>query len=271
MQVAVFINDCHLFIGGLCLKHLTNIEDNIDNITVITPNVERTKNFYNWLGFDRITFLSDYEVCQTLNIPSERLDWVKKQYAILNLDKLVDDDVILNVDADVIFNTNIKLTHGSLRKFYIETECYQPYFDSIDDFFNLKKTMPQWDSFISDFMVFDRPYLQEMRESSLAFSDYTEWTLIVDKNTPTSGQYITPAISEYETYGTWMYANHPEIMILDRTNITYGKFENNIKYHKFIPTTENLKQHKNIITLRQTYDTDIDWNLIYPNGWELFK
>jgi hypothetical protein len=268
MKVVVFVNGNHLFISGLCLKYLINLEDNVDSITVITPDVERMKNFYNWVGFNNITFLSDYNVCQTLNIPSERLDWFKKQYAILNLDKLVDDDVILNVDADVIFNTEVKLTDGNHRRFYLETEYYQPYFDTIFDFFNLRKTIPLMDSFISDFMVFDRQYLQEMRESSDAFIDYTKWLLIVNKNTPIEQVH---AISEYETYGTWMYANHPEIMILDRTNNTYGKSEDNHKYCKFIPTTENLVQHKNIIALRGTHDKDINWDLIYPNGWQNFR
>jgi len=272
MKVVIFVNsNNHLFISGLCIKHLQNLQEIIDGIIVVTPQIERLKPFYQWLGFDQITFITDSQICQTLNIPSDQLSWIDKQYAILNLDKIINDEIILNVDADVIFNREIKLTQDATRRFYIETECYQPYFDTIFDFFGLTKSLPQWDSFISDFMIFDSKYLKEMRKSTTAFDNYYNWRVIVDKNTPITGQYKTPAISEYEVYGTWMYANYPEIMILDRTSSTYGKFEDNIKYYKFVPTTENLKQNKNIIPLRQTYDSDIDWNLIYPLGWEFFK
>jgi hypothetical protein len=271
MKTVIFVNSNHLFISGLCLRHLTNLKETIDGIVVITPHVERLESFYHWMGFDQITFLSDSEVCQTLNIPSDRLSWIDKQYAILNLDKLVNDDIILNVDADIIFNTELKLTQDTARRFYIETECYQPYFDTIFDFFGLKKSLPQWDSFISDFMIFDSKYLKEMRKSTTAFDSYYSWKSIVDKNTPTTDQYKIPAISEYEMYGTWLYANYPDVMILDRTSSTYGKFEDNVKYHKFIPSIENLKENKTIIPLRQTYDTDIDWDLIYPKGWQSFK
>jgi hypothetical protein len=268
MQLVIFVNTNHLFISGLCLKHLNNLNETVDGITIITPNIDKVKNFYRWCGIDQISFLSDSKICNILDIPGNSLDWIIKQYAILNLDKIIDSEQIVNIDADIIFNTEVKLTEGNHRRFYLENEYYQPYFDTIFDFFRLKKILPIRDSFISDFMIFDSKLLAEMRASSIAFDNYNNWRSIVDKNMPTNLQYNVPAISEYETYGTWLYANYPELMIFDRTNSTY---EDNNKFHRFTPTPINLEQHKTIISLRQTYDTDIDWSLIYPSGWEFFK
>jgi hypothetical protein len=265
MKVVIFVKQEHFYLSGLCLKHLSNLSEPIENITIITPDKEKLKQFYQWLGIDGITFFSDFEICQKFSITSYRLNWFRKQYVILNLDKLVGEGLILNVDADVIFNAPVKLIKNDQVVFYLESGFYKPYFDTIRDFFGLEKILPEMDSFIADFMLFDSKYLKEMRDDSQIFDSYTSWQEVVDKNTPFNQ---VSAISEYETYGTWMYAKYPNKMNLDKSSPTY---HNMMRYHKFVPTKKNLECNKNILSLRATYDNDIEWDTVYPNGWREFK
>ena len=84
-----------------------------------------------------------------------------------------------------------------------------------------------------------------------------ESTFSIEKNN-TSGNC---AVSEYETYGNWLYFSYPDVMLLEKS-ITY---DNNMKFHKFNPTQENLDANPGIIPMRNTYDFDIDWTPIYPD------
>lgn len=282
MRVVVFVSDYHLFVSGVCIKHLPNLNENVSDITIITPNIERHQKFYTSLGFNNLSYLSDLDVCKRLDIPSCRLSWVDKQYAILNLDRLFDDETVFNIDADVILNRPVKVTNGEQRIFYLESEYYPWYFKTIREFFGLKKSLKGNDSFIADFMVFDKKYLEEMKASSPAFANYQTWRNVIDNNTPSEQDiiewltplpidevYVTPAISEYETYGTWIRANYRNIVILDRSSPTYG---NTADHQTIIPTEEYLAENKSIISMRfSQQDSEQYWQLIYPNLWDKFK
>jgi hypothetical protein len=103
MKVIVFVNpQTHVFVSGLCLKHLHNIQDSVSEIIVITAG-NHVKEFHQHLGFDNITYIDERTVCKTLELPDRRLNSYSKQFAVLHLDKFIDGDTFLNIDADVIF------------------------------------------------------------------------------------------------------------------------------------------------------------------------
>lgn len=264
MHIVMFVANYHTLISGICLRHLNNIKENISGITVVTPDTTKTKEFYHWLGIENINFLEDQEVCDALDISKSGLDWTRKQYAIMNLDRLINDDQILNMDADVIINTPLALTQGKQRYFYLENEYYVPYFDTVRDLFGLQKKLANHESFNSDFMIFDRCFLQEMRDDSKDFRNFESWKKVVDRNTLPGA--VVPATSEYETYGTWLQNKHPEVMIF----VESSTFHDNMKYQRFLPSLKNLQSNPGIIPLRQTYDRELDWNQIYPDGWQQF-
>ena len=252
MKVVIFINSkTHFFVSGLCLQHLRNIQDWVNEVVVITDG-EKIKEFHQHLGFNNITYIAEHTVCRAIGLPGRYLDSHNKQFAILNLDRFIDGDIFLNVDADVIFNQPVKFIFGSERKFYLEQENFKPYFITLEEMCSIKKQIEEDSSFIADFMVFDRTYLEQMRTQSPILKNWSEWNAVAKKHN---------GVSEYETYGNWMYANYPNLMLLEKSNTYYS----NMKYHKFNPTQENLNANPCIIPMRNTYDFDIDWAPIYPD------
>lgn len=256
MTVVIFVNShTHFFISGLCLQHLHNIQDEVSDVVVISAG-EKIKEFHQHLGLDNITYLDERTICRAIGLTSGRLNSYNKQFAILHLDKFIDGDTFLNVDADVIFNQPVKFVFGDQRKFYIEQGNFEPYFSTLESMCGIARQLKSPDSFIADFMIFDRVYLEQLRTQSPALSDWDHW-LLLDKNS-LSGNY---EISEYETYGNWMLTNHSDKMLLEKSNTYYD----NMKFYKFNPTQENLEANPCIIPMRNTYDFDINWAPIYPN------
>jgi hypothetical protein len=256
MKVVVFVNpETHVFVSGLCLKHLHNIQDSVSEIIVITAG-NHVKKFHQHLGFNNITYIDEQTVCKTLELPNRGLDSFSKQFAILHLDKFIDGDTFLNIDADVIFNQPVKFIFEHQRKFYIELDDFKPYYSTLESMCGIKRQLDPPSSFIADFMIFDRIYLEQLRTQSPAVADWNYWVSVEKNNT--SGNC---AVSEYETYGSWLYSSHPDVMLLEKS-ITY---DNSMKFHKFNPTQENLDANPSIIPMRNTYDFDIDWTPIYPD------
>ena len=264
MNIILFVNSNHFYISGLCLRSLVNIQDKIDNIYIITPKIESLRLFHTWLGFRDIQYISDKHICRHLGMSGNRLHWTK-QWAMLNIDRFLEGETFFITDADVIFNTKTQFLHGTKRKFVIEYEYYAPYFNTIKDLTGIEKTLPKKDSFISDFMVFDSRYLRELRNSNNVFADTQTWLQVVERNKHPTDPCI--AFSEYELYGTWLYHHYPECMILEKSKI----YPENDTYYLFQPTQDNLAATPDIIALRNTYDQDIDWQRIYPDGWQNFK
>jgi hypothetical protein len=252
MKVVLFINPkTHVFVSGLCLKYLHNIQDPVSEIIVITAG-NHIKEFHQHLGFDNITYIDERTVCRALNLPGYLLNWNTKKFAILNLDKFIDGDIFLNVDADVLFNQPVQFLFGNKRKFYLEQDDCKAHYDAMKEMCGIERQLSAPNSFIADFMLFDRQYLEQMRAKSPALTNWRDWETIANHHDD---------VSEYVTYGNWLHANYPNVMLLEKSNTYYS----NMKYHKFNPTQENLNANPCIIPMRNTYDFDIDWAPIYPN------
>lgn len=252
IKVVIFVNSkTHFFVSGLCLQHLHNIQDPVTEVVVITRG-EKIKEFHQHLGFTKITYIAEHVVCQALGMSDKNLNSYNKQFAILNLDRIIDADTFLNIDADVMFNRPVKFIFGDKRKFYLEQENFESYFATLEDMCGIKKQIDAASSFIADFMVFDRTYLEQMRTQSPILKNWPAWNTVAKKHN---------AVSEYETYGNWMHVNYPSRMLLEKSNTYY----NNMEYHKFNPTQENLDANPCIIPMRNTYDFDINWEPIFPN------
>lgn len=272
MKVVLFVSSTHFYLSGLCIQHIIkNVKDRIDGIIVMTPKINELKAFHEWLGITGVEYYSDEEICKKLGAPGISLSWTVKQYAILSLDKLFDGDTFLNVDADVLINAPTTFIRGNSRLFVTEKEHYAPYFSTIKDFFGLTKKIMYYESFIADFMVFDRVYLEEMRKDAYPLlDDFDKWINIVEKNTPIdpeTNEEGCPAMSEYETYGTWISHKHPEILEFEKSATYFYP----MMFYMFQPTEKNLAEHPCIIPMRMTRDYDIDWNAIFPPGWEQFR
>jgi hypothetical protein len=252
MKIVIFVNPkTHIFVSGVCLQHLHNIQDSVSEIVVITSG-NHVKEFHHHLGFTNITYIEEHTVCHALGMSSNKLCSYSKQFVILNLDRIIDGNTFLNVDADVIFNQPVKFMFGDQRKFYLEQENFAPYFATLEEMCGIKKQIEVDSSFIADFMVLDRQYLEQMRTQSPILKNWSAWNTVAKKHN---------AVSEYETYGNWMYAAHSNKMLLEKNNTYYD----NMKYYKFNPTQENLDANPYIIPMRNTYDFDIDWAPIFPN------
>lgn len=264
MKTVIFVSNSHFFLSGLCLKYLANVKE-VTDTTIITPNVEKLKEFHKWLGFSNLSYLSDQHISSVLQI--DKIDILSKQYAVLNLDRIIDSDYIFNVDADVIFNKSISLFYNNKTIFYLENEYYEPYFRTIRDIFGIEKILDNSVSFIADFMLLESNKLVTMRSTCSPLKDYQLLKSIVDKNTPVTEPRSYPAFSEYETYGTWMMYNDISNMKL----INSHTFSNSGMFTNFQPTIQNLNVNPYILPLRITRDKDIDWNKIYSPDWVKFK
>lgn len=261
IKTVVFVGPKHFFMSGVTLRYLKNISE-VTETYIISPSPDKLESFHQWLGLPEFKYIDDKIVCKNLDMPE--MNFLSKQFCIMNLDKIIDSKYILNIDADVIFNTEISFINNDTITFYLEDEFYPPYFQTIKEIFNLEKILDERDSFVADFMLFESSVLKEIRNKTKYFSNYDLFKKISGKNKDESIGY--PAFSEYETYGTWMMHHYPSRMKLKRSD-TYS---NNVRFKNFLPTRDNIQNNPGIIPIRQTWDYDIDWNQIYPEDWKQF-
>lgn len=259
MTAFCFVSESTLCMSAIVANKMVNLIPNPDEIIFVTPDVNKLKLVHkNMLDTNGIpcTYLQDDYVADICGIDKTHLihglGWLSRQWIQIHLDKFAPlSEFILTCDSDLVVNRSLNLFDENKINLFIETEYYEPYFVTIKDLFpKLTKFLPKGDSFNSEIMVLIPEQLAKMRQAMSINHD--AWIELCYKNTPVNQ---CPAFSDYETIGTWMINNCPNLINLVKSD-TYGdnmRFSGN---HKL----SNLLKTKSVIPLRLVTDKSIDWD-----------
>ena len=145
----------------------------------------------------------DYELVSPV-----RPGWYYQQFLKMSFSKICEGDHYMSWDMDTVPLRNIEMFDEDKRPvFDIKNEFIPGYFKTIENLLGLKKIKEG--SFISEHMVFRKDYMQEViraiEGSPLAGTEY--WEKVIEA---IDEDYITLGFSEFETYGTYVTAKHPD-------------------------------------------------------------
>ena len=137
-----------------------------------------------------------------------RPGWYYQQFLKMAYHKICDKDYYMSWDMDTVpLRPHDMFDEDGRPYFDIKSEYFPGYFDTIEKLLGLKKGMKL--SFVSEHMIFSVDYMKELidaiESSHAEGADYTEKII----NT-IDDMYITYGFSEFETYGTYVSAKHPE-------------------------------------------------------------
>jgi hypothetical protein len=151
--------------------------------------------------------ISRYGRFDWLAHPDLSTRWVRQQIFKLHCFLLSPAEHFLVVDADLCFLKEVRFTDEQGRyRFYMENECFEPYFRAIHRLLGIKKAVDE--SFISDHMLFCSVLLREMLQSveDRSGRPFLESLASALKEQPEGFR----SLSEYEMYGTYLLHRHPE-------------------------------------------------------------
>ena len=167
------------------------------------------------LNDNRIRFLDEDNVIEGLsfgqlksylsNFSAERrTGWYFQQFLKMGYALITEKEYYMSWDADMIPLKKICPFQNGKPVFSIKKEYHKPYFDTIENLFDLKKKIKG--SFVAEHMIFKSSYMQEIIGK---LSCEKEWYYkIIDSISPKD---ITQSgFSEFETYGTYIMEYHPE-------------------------------------------------------------
>ena len=223
----------------LVLKSLSNINNPIQHIYIVAPKSKFIQQFcekFHCIYLDENTVLpiklSDIHYHpQGIN----RSGWIFQQLIKLNVDHLCDNQNVLVLDSDTLFNRTQSFIAKGRAVFDCSDEYHAPYFKAYSSYLGLNKRFGL--SFVAHHMVFQRARLKEMK---LAIEKHThkKWYQAIleglDKNEVSS-------FSEYEMYGNWMYYHHRNKMFLRE----WYNFSTTFEQMQHLPLSK-LKGYKTI-------------------------
>ncbi len=140
-------------------------------------------------------------------LPRVRCGWYYQQFLKMAYCDVCEDDYYMSWDMDTVPLRSISLFDAEGRPYFDTKKEYNPgYFKTIDNLLHLEKNIDG--SFISEHMVFNREYMKEMTDVIRSSSEEgNPWKQIIDS---VEDDYIALGFSEFETYGTFVTANHPD-------------------------------------------------------------
>jgi hypothetical protein len=155
-------------------------------------------------------FVDEDSVVESLTAsfhPSQRWGWYFQQILKLGMADRVDTDYYLVVDADTVFLRRVTFFNDDGKPLYAtSTEYCQAYFDVFEHLLGFIANREY--SFITNHMVFHRDIVKEMRSS---FRGAVPWYMCIVKYVePQAPWYSEAQFSEYETYGHYIKAFHPD-------------------------------------------------------------
>lgn len=139
----------------------------------------------------------------------DRRGWLLQQLIKLAADQLATTERFLVIDADTVLLRPHVFTHRKATAFYQSPEWNPPYLRAFERLFGHRP--PGRLSFTAHMMLFECRMLAEMRsemEERLGRSWHAAFL-----DAARRGKTISP-IAEYELYGNWMLARHPERVFL---------------------------------------------------------
>lgn len=212
--------------------------------------------------------------------------WYYQQFLKLSYADICDDDYYFTWDSDTIPVKPVTFFSEENKPYFdIKPEHNPGYFNTINTIWkDMHKVIEK--SFISEHMIFDVACVKELinsiMESKIPGNSYYEKIL-----NSISAADMALGFSEFETYGTYMYINHPDKYILrDWSSMRYAGYlfkpseltENDISwlavdydavtfegYNNFVPELSALfhdPNYRKLLTPKQIYDEFVNSGLL---------
>tara|TARA_B110000503_G_scaffold37325_1_gene61045 strand:+ start:71 stop:889 length:819 start_codon:yes stop_codon:yes gene_type:complete len=217
MSIHVVILTCPKYKRHLpaVLKGLELIEDTISGITIISPEPVEVAGCVNLLDRDLWEIIDPTFKHQRLwdNV------WYRQQIFKLYLDQFIitECDNILIVDGDVIITAPIRFMEKDHTNFYtipFFKDDQISYYRGVYELTGLKRNTPF--SFIAEVMIFNKTILKELRHY---VETHTGHTFLESIDTALDESLTIPdpilaetKLSEYELYGTFVFAKHRDMV-----------------------------------------------------------
>jgi len=226
----------------LCVEGLRkNVIDPINNIYVISPKNDDILNICKQLNIININEIEvvGFEKQELISFFGSRSGWYYQQFIKLNGDKVVETDNYLAIDSDHILLNKHQFIDNDKYVFYYSDEYHIPYFILIKKIFDNKYDKHCKYSFISDKMIFNKQYLNELKNEITNIHNNDFISVILQSSDSST------SFSEFETYGTWLSYNYPDkikllscnrLMSFNKLNLSYDELQN--KYKNYLSVTE---------------------------------
>jgi hypothetical protein len=231
----------------------TFLQDKIISRTIITEKYFEYKNFniiedeYLWSFFD-----SDFKYKKLYDLDIFSRGWTKQQILKLSLDKIFSGNILV-LDADLLFLSPVKFLENGKYNFYLAHEYDERYFLTNDYLLKLQKQTKKYESFITDFGIFNSDILKEIK-IDIENMHKKCWMSVLDNYINVSKE--LPLLSEYELYGNYVLMNKKEKVNKIIKPIDYKMRINFNNYKNYSP--EKLLQK--IIDNNSNYYQCIDLN-----------
>lgn len=139
--------------------------------------------------------------------PGPRYGWYFQQLLKLGMADLVNTSHYLVVDSDTVFLHSLPLLDAAGRVLLTQaSEYHRPYFDTFERLLGFPA--PREYSFVAHHMIFDRELVRQLRGELLGKEPwYAKIMAAVGRDAP---DVIDSRFSEYETYGHYLKACHPD-------------------------------------------------------------
>ena len=142
-------------------------------------------------------------------LPKVRSGWYYQQFLKMEYCNICNSEYYMSWDMDTVPLRKIDLFDKEGHPLFgLKNEFNPGYFRTIDNLLGLKKNTEG--SYISEHMVFGTKYMQKLIEaiggSAIKGNDYKEKVIEAIED-----DYIALGFSEFETYGTYMTANCPDV------------------------------------------------------------
>jgi hypothetical protein len=139
-------------------------------------------------------------------LSSQRWGWYFQQILKLGMADKVNTEYYLVVDADTVFTREVALFNNDSKPLYaVGSEYHKQYFDIIEQLLGFRANREY--SFITNHMIFNQHIVKEMRSR---FRGAAPWYMCIAKYVePQAPSYSDAQFSEYETYGHYIKALHP--------------------------------------------------------------
>ena len=220
---------------GALLNHIDFFFDYLpirDIVLIANRSVEKMVKGIDHVYFIDENELVDFAVLRTVidsivgHVPyKDRTGWYVQQFIKMGYSSICTDQYYLLWDSDTVPIRKCSFFLEGKPCFDIKKEFHEPYFVTIGRLFQgLNKRIDG--SFISEHMIINTHYMREMLETienntALNGKNYQEKILysIDNKDLLKSG------FSEFETYGTFMTAYHPNFYTFRKwSSLRHGKY-----------------------------------------------
>ena len=234
---------------GLALEGARKcVEERIGKVFVVAPSSPAIKEACGLLHADFVDERVLMGFCKDdLQLPTKaRKGWIYQQLIKLNGGELTKKDEYLVLDADHVLLQPHSFVMEKGYRFYTSTEYHLPYFYAIERLFGgtVRKTVQE--SFISDKMIFNRRLLEEMK-AEIRQACGCPWTEAIACCCSNNSS----GFSEFETYGSWLYARYPELVHLVPDGRLRCRRHVDIRNNSYADLTEMFQQYASVTELKK--------------------